>query len=128
MLRLKIRAEMYAPTCSNGDEEVKNLCGARNPRLDSKPLKPTTKIDAAPVFNENEEVKTMTTILRSDLTCPSCIQKIKKQVSQVPNVNDVTVHFATGRISVDHDAREGMADDLLAAVRRAGYDARVSAF
>ncbi len=70
----------------------------------------------------------MTTILRSELTCPSCIQKIKKQVSQVPDVNDVTVHFSTGRIEVDHNDRDNVEDDLLDAVRRAGYEAQVSAF
>ncbi len=70
----------------------------------------------------------MKTILRSELTCPSCIQKIKRQVSEVADVSNVTVHFATGRIEVDHADRPDIADDLLAAVRKAGYEASVSAF
>lgn len=70
----------------------------------------------------------MTTILRSELTCPSCIQKIKKQVSQVASVQDVTVHFSTGRIEVEHMERTNIQEELLEAVRRAGYEAQVSAF
>ena len=70
----------------------------------------------------------MTTILRSELTCPSCIQKIKAQVSRVDGVNDVEVHFSTGKIEVKHEDRPAISDDLLQAVSRAGYEARISAF
>lgn len=70
----------------------------------------------------------MTTILRSELTCPSCIKKIEKQVSQVPEVENVTVHFSTGRIEVQHQDGDNVEEDLLEAVRKAGYEAQISAF
>jgi cation transport ATPase len=47
----------------------------------------------------------MKTILRSELTCPSCVRKIEKQVGLVPGVESVDVHFSTGRIVVAHDER-----------------------
>lgn len=68
----------------------------------------------------------MKTILRSELTCPSCIVRIEKQLQQTPGVQKATVHFSTGRIEVAHDGTP--ADDLVAAVRKAGYEARVSPF
>ncbi len=79
-----------------------------------------------PLEHEGNERIDMKTTLRSELTCPSCIQKIKRQVSQVPDVSNVVVHFATGRIEVDHADRPDIASDLLAAVRKAGYEAEVS--
>lgn len=70
----------------------------------------------------------MTTILRSELTCPSCITKIEKQLRRTAGVEQATVHFNTGRIVVEHDAEQTGPDQLVEAVRRAGYDARVSPF
>ncbi len=68
----------------------------------------------------------MTTILRSDgLTCPSCVARIERALERVPGVRAARVHFATGRIEVEHDALAPAAD-LVAAVRAAGYDAAVS--
>lgn len=70
----------------------------------------------------------MTTILRSELTCPSCIAKIEKQLRRLPGVARATVHFNTGRIVVEHDAEQAGPDRLVEAVRKAGYDARISPF
>lgn len=70
----------------------------------------------------------MTTILRSNLTCPSCIVKIQKQLRQTEGVQDATVHFSTGRIEVEHDQSLASTDVLVDAVRRAGYDATISPF
>lgn len=70
----------------------------------------------------------MTTILRSNLTCPSCIVKIQKQLRQTDGVETATVHFSTGRIEVEHDADRANTDVLVEAVRKAGYDATVSPF
>lgn len=71
----------------------------------------------------------MKTLLRSDeLNCPSCIPKIEKALGRLDGVTDATVHFATGRIEVEHDTERATAEQLQAAVRDVGYEARVSVF
>lgn len=71
----------------------------------------------------------MKTILRStELTCPSCIAKIEKALKSLEGVVDAQVHFNTGRIEVEHDAKRVNADELVAVVKSVGYNARVAAF
>ncbi|MPV36432.1 heavy-metal-associated domain-containing protein [Georgenia subflava] len=72
---------------------------------------------------------TTRTVLRAEgFSCPSCVAKIEKQVNRLDGVSAVKVHFASSRIEVDHDPARVGADDLVAAVGRAGYVARPSAF
>jgi len=69
------------------------------------------------------------TVLRAEgFSCPSCVAKIEKHVGRLDGVTDVTVHFASSRIEVRHDPDRASADDLVAAVARAGYTATPSAF
>ena len=69
------------------------------------------------------------TILRAEgFSCPSCVGKIEKQVGRLAGVENVTVHFASARIEIDHDPQLVSVDDLIAAVGKAGYTATVSAF
>lgn len=69
------------------------------------------------------------TILRSDeFSCPSCVTKIEKALAATPGVTAAKVHFNTGRIEVEHDPERVKAETLVAAVKSAGYEARVSAF
>lgn len=69
------------------------------------------------------------TILRAEgFSCPSCVSKIEKQVGRVSGVDKVEVKFATSKIEIDHDASVVSVDDLVAAVRKAGYKAAPSAF
>ena len=71
----------------------------------------------------------MKTVLRSqELSCPSCVAKIEKALQGVKGVQTAQVHFNTGRIEVEHDPQEASAEELVQAVRGAGYEARVSAF
>ncbi|NWN91619.1 heavy metal transport/detoxification protein [Marinobacter adhaerens] len=71
----------------------------------------------------------MKTILRSDeLNCPSCVPKIESALGKIEGVTHSKVHFATGRIEVEHDAEQVKTDQLVSAVRDVGYEARVSAF
>ncbi|AVM63916.1 MULTISPECIES: heavy-metal-associated domain-containing protein [Dietzia] len=68
-------------------------------------------------------------ILRAEgFSCPSCVAKIEKQVGRLEGVEKVEVHFASSRIEVDHDPGVSSVDDLVAAVAKAGYRARPSAF
>ncbi len=69
------------------------------------------------------------TILRTEgFSCPSCVSKIEKQIGRLDGVEKVTVHFASSRIEIDHDAQRQSVDDLIAAVAKAGYKAKASAF
>ncbi|KAB1643200.1 heavy-metal-associated domain-containing protein [Gulosibacter chungangensis] len=73
--------------------------------------------------------ETVQTLLRAEgFSCPSCVSKIEKQVGRLDGVENVTVHFASGRIEVDHDASKSSVEDLIAAVDKAGYKSKASAF
>lgn len=69
------------------------------------------------------------TLLRAEgFSCPSCVGKIEKQLGRLDGVENVTVHFASGRVEVDHDATRTSVDELIAAVAKAGYTSKASAF
>ncbi len=69
------------------------------------------------------------TLLRAEgFSCPSCVSKIEKQVKRLEGVESVRVHFASGRIEVDHDEATTSVDDLIAAVDKAGYRSKASDF
>ena len=71
----------------------------------------------------------MKTLLRSsELSCPSCIAKIEKALTVLPGVESAKVHFNTGRIEVEHDPDGVAEEELVRAVKNAGYEAHVAAF
>lgn len=71
----------------------------------------------------------MRTILRShDLSCPSCIARIEKVLGRVEGVRRAEVHFASGKIAVEHDAEIAPTEALVRTVRGAGYESKVSHF
>jgi len=71
---------------------------------------------------------TSRTILRAEgFSCPSCVAKIEKQVGRVAGVSAVAVHFASGRIEIDHDPQAVDVEGLVAAVAKAGYTAAPAA-
>jgi len=69
-----------------------------------------------------------TTLRASDLNCPSCVSKIETALKAVDGVVDAEVKFNTGRILVEYDPSTAQVDDLVGAVRSAGYTAKPSAF
>lgn len=72
---------------------------------------------------------TARTVLRAEgFACPSCVGKIEKQVARLEGVHAVTVHFASARIEIEHDPQRVSVEHLVAAVAKAGYTARPSAF
>lgn len=73
-------------------------------------------------------MSTSTTLRAEGFTCPSCVNKIEKQVAQLDGVADVKVNFASSRIQVEHDEAKTSVDDLVAAIAKAGYKAAPSAF
>ncbi len=76
----------------------------------------------------NAGQRTLTVLRAEGFSCPSCVTKIEKQVGRLPGVQSVRVHFASSRIEVMHDPAVASDEDLVAAVAKAGYTARVSAF
>lgn len=73
--------------------------------------------------------ETTHTLLRAEgFSCPSCVAKIEKQVGRLDGVENVKVHFASGRVEIDHDEAKTTVDDLIAAVGKAGYSSKASAF
>ena len=74
----------------------------------------------------NQSVKT--TLRAEGFSCPSCVAKIEKQVGRLAGVESVKVHFASGRIEVDHDPAAAPVDSLVSAVEKAGYRSKPSAF
>lgn len=72
---------------------------------------------------------TKKTILRAQgFSCPSCVAKIEKQVGRLKGVESVKVHYASSRVEVVHDPDTVSADDLVAAVDKAGYASTPSPF
>ncbi|QGG94386.1 cation transporter [Actinomarinicola tropica] len=69
-----------------------------------------------------------TNLYSNELSCPSCIAKIETRLAALDGVERGTVHFATGRIEVVHDPDVATVDDLVAAVRAAGYAAAPRGF
>ena len=77
----------------------------------------------------SNHTETTRTLLRADgFSCPSCVAKIEKQVGRLDGVDSVKVHFASGRVEIDHDEAKASVDDLIAAVEKAGYTSKASAF
>ena len=58
------------------------------------------------------------------MTCTGCVNAVTRVLSRVPGVAAVQVDLAAGRAEVGGSARP---DDLLAAVRKAGYGAALLA-
>lgn len=71
---------------------------------------------------------TRTTLRAEGFTCPSCVQKIEKQVGRLDGVDAVEVKYASSRIEIAHDPAVVSVDDLVAAVAKAGYTSAPAAF
>jgi len=61
----------------------------------------------------------------SGMTCATCALRVEKALSAVPGVARAAVNLATGRASVEGVSGVLRPADLIAAVRRAGYEARL---
>ena len=62
----------------------------------------------------------------SGMTCVSCAVRIQRQLNKLDKVS-ATVNYATERASVDFDPERLSADDLIATVAAAGYEASLPA-
>jgi Cu+-exporting ATPase len=57
------------------------------------------------------------------MSCASCVKRVENALAAVPGVRGANVNLATERAHVDAQ-KAGVADALIAAVRKAGYEAR----
>ncbi|HEY4997661.1 MAG TPA: cation transporter, partial [Usitatibacter sp.] len=57
------------------------------------------------------------------MTCASCVARVEKALRKVPGVTDATVNLATETATVRSST--GVADLAIAAVRKAGYEAKI---
>src|SRR5680860_502209 len=55
--------------------------------------------------------------------CSSCAAIIQREISKVPGVEDVVVNFASEKAIITHEGVD--ADNLVAAVKKAGYSAEL---
>jgi len=69
-----------------------------------------------------------TTLRSQELSCPSCVAKIEKALGAIDGVEKAQVFFNTGRIEIQHDETRAPVEDLVKAVRSAGYEAKPAAF
>ncbi|WP_026350194.1 heavy metal translocating P-type ATPase [Bordetella sp. FB-8] len=58
------------------------------------------------------------------MTCASCVRRVEKALSKVPGAQEATVNLATERAQVRYDPSAGKPEDFVAAVLKAGYEAR----
>ncbi|WP_030682460.1 heavy metal translocating P-type ATPase [Streptomyces sp. NRRL B-1347] len=68
---------------------------------------------------------TTTDLVVGGMTCAACVNRVEKRLGKLAGVS-ATVNLATGRAHVTHPV-DTTADDLVAAVVRAGYTAEVPA-
>jgi P-type Cu+ transporter len=59
------------------------------------------------------------------MTCAACAARVKKGLTRAPGVQDAAVNFATERATVEFDPSSVTAAELVAAVERSGYGARI---
>ncbi len=60
------------------------------------------------------------------MTCASCAALIERSLKRTPGVETVSVNLATNTGTVDFDPQRVSVDELIGAVKKAGYDAVVS--
>ncbi|MGH2584188.1 MAG: heavy-metal-associated domain-containing protein, partial [Dehalococcoidia bacterium] len=58
------------------------------------------------------------------MTCASCVRRVEKALGKVPGVSEASVNLATERAKVVYDPAVAGADQLKAAVEKAGYGVR----
>src|SRR5437867_12540616 len=58
------------------------------------------------------------------MTCASCVRRIEKALGKVPGVSEASVNLATEKAKVVYDPAVAGAEQLKAAVEKAGYSVR----
>ncbi|NKJ50378.1 copper-transporting ATPase [Burkholderia sp. SG-MS1] len=79
---------------------------------------PSTRTDATPV-----EMQAATELAIGGMTCASCAMRVEKALAKVPGVTHASVNLATETATVKLSSTAADPDALIAAVRKAGYEA-----
>lgn len=61
------------------------------------------------------------------MSCPSCIRHVNDALGNLPGVAKVEVRLADGKVVVRHEPDKASIDNLVAALREAGYESSASA-
>ena len=56
-----------------------------------------------------------------DFSCPSCAGNVERAVSKIDGVEDVDVHFTTGRVEVEYDGGRVATADIEQMIENQGY-------
>lgn len=56
-----------------------------------------------------------------DFDCPSCASTVERALSNVDGVEDVEVHYSTGRVEVEYDAGVADPDAFVQTIEKQGY-------
>ncbi|WNC92897.1 heavy metal translocating P-type ATPase [Paraburkholderia sp. FT54] len=80
--------------------------------------------DAAPLV---AEVRQSTQLAIGGMTCASCAMRVEKALAKVPGVVGASVNLATETATVSLDGAAAAPDALIAAVKKAGYEAALIA-
>ncbi|MDH5021206.1 heavy-metal-associated domain-containing protein [Halobacterium rubrum] len=56
-----------------------------------------------------------------DFDCPTCAGTVERALSNVDGVQHVEVHYATGRVEVEHDDSIADSDTLAQTIENQGY-------
>ena len=58
----------------------------------------------------------------SGMTCANCVATVERNVKKLDGVSEATVNFATERVSLIYDDTLVKPEDVIARIRKAGYD------
>src|SRR5918993_3584729 len=61
------------------------------------------------------------------MTCAACQARVQRALVRVPGVADASVNLLAHQASVRFDASRVRAEELVAAIQRTGYEARLDA-
>src|SRR5215211_6074141 len=80
-------------------------------------------------INEKEQLARIT-ISVTGMTCASCVRRVERALSKKAGVIEASVNFAAEKASVVYDPTTTNPDDLIEAIRDAGYgvDVRETTF
>ncbi|MCU9532978.1 heavy metal translocating P-type ATPase [Streptococcus sp. CSL10205-OR2] len=59
------------------------------------------------------------------MTCASCVANVENSIKKIDSVDDVVVNLTTEKMTVNYNETELSKDDIISAVQRAGYDAKL---
>ncbi|MCZ0702646.1 Cu+-exporting ATPase [Natronobacillus azotifigens] len=75
--------------------------------------------------NELDKIEKVTLKL-SGMSCTNCANTVEKALHKTEGVSDVSVNYAVEKAYVDYDPTQVSKDDLIATVKRSGYEAETS--